>query len=199
MKQQLLIKVLLIIVGSALSAYGVDLAIYAGFGSATLAVLWQGLSLQLGITIGQASFLVAVVMIVFCLFYDRKQIYIGTILYQVVYSWCTDWFAPMVRYTEYPVINFAIMLLGILTFATGTALYSYTDWGRGSYEAVTFALVEKRHWQTRSVRIGLDISAVLLGMLLGGTAGLCTICTILLSGYTIQWTQKQLQKRLHMR
>ena len=71
---------------------------YAGFGSATLAVLWQGISKVTGMSIGMASFAVAVVMIVFVWFYDRSQIHIGTILYQVVYSGFVEIFSGVQRY-----------------------------------------------------------------------------------------------------
>lgn len=35
------------------------------------------------------------------------------------------------------------MLLGVVLFAVGTGLYASASLGRGSYEAVTFALAEK--------------------------------------------------------
>ena len=53
-------------------------------------------------------------MILFAPIYDKSQIHIGTVLYQIVYSTCVD------------------------SFAVGTGLYD-----RGSYEAVTFALAEE--------------------------------------------------------
>lgn len=56
---------MIIIVGSVIAAYGITLALYAGFGGATLAVLWQGISETFHISIGMASFVVAVVMILF--------------------------------------------------------------------------------------------------------------------------------------
>lgn len=37
------IKLIIIVVGSVVAAYGITLALYAGFGGATLAVLWQGI------------------------------------------------------------------------------------------------------------------------------------------------------------
>lgn len=40
----LLKKIIIIVIGSIVSAYGITLALYAGFGGATLAVLWQGIS-----------------------------------------------------------------------------------------------------------------------------------------------------------
>ena len=85
-------KTLMIVIGSIISAYGITLAIGAGFGGATLAILWQGLTNVTGMSIGTSSFVVAVAMIIFALFYDRKQINIGTILYQIINSFFVDVF-----------------------------------------------------------------------------------------------------------
>lgn len=187
-------KSIIIIIGSIISAYGIDLAIHAGFGGATLAVLWQGLAHVLPITIGQASFLVAIAMIVFCLFCDRSQIHIGTLLYQVFYSLFVDIFANQLWYSNSLYINFLIMIFGIIIFAFGTAMYSITDFGRGSYEALTFALVKKFNGQVKIIRMILDACVVILGILLGGSFGLCTVVTILISGILIQFWLEKLKK-----
>lgn len=59
-----LIKTLTVIAGSIISAYGITLAIGAGFGGATLAILWQGLTNVTGMTIGTSSLVVAAAMII---------------------------------------------------------------------------------------------------------------------------------------
>lgn len=182
------IKTLIVIIGSILSAYGITLAIGAGFGGATLAILWQGLTNVTGMTIGASSLVVAAAMILFALFYDRRQIHIGTILYQVIYSLFVDIFTKIQHYTDIKAINFLLMLLGITVFSFGTGLYSAADFGRGSYEAVTFSLAEKNHWKVKIVRMALDLLMVVVGVLLGGKFGVCTIATILLSGPIIQMT-----------
>ena len=180
-------RVVIIVVGSIIAAYGITLAMYAGFGGATLAVLWQGISETFHISIGAASFVVAAGMILFAAVYDRTQIRIGTILYQVVYSGCIDIFAKCHVYSSSVWINFCIMLLGVLLFAVGTGVYASASLGRGSYEAVNFALAEKNHWQVKAVRIVLDLSVVAAGVLLGGKFGICTIVTIVMSGPIIQY------------
>ena len=180
-------KIVIIIVGSVIAAYGITLALYAGFGGATLAVLWQGISRTFHISIGMASLVVAVGMILFALIYDNSQIHIGTVLYQIVYSLCVDLFATCHVYSKYMWINFFIMLAGVILFAVGTGLYASVSLGRGSYEAVTFALAEKNNWQVRGVRIILDIIMVVIGVLLGGKFGVCTIVTVIISGPIIQF------------
>ena len=169
-------KIVVIVIGSMIAAYGITLALYAGFGGATLAVLWQGLSETFHMSIGMASFMVALGMILFVVIYDRSQIHIGTVLYQIVYSACVDLFANCHIYSRYVWVNFLIMLLGVILFAVGT----------GFYEAVTFALAEKNNWQVKIVRMILDIVMVVVGVLLGGKFGICTIVTVIISGPVIQ-------------
>lgn len=179
-------KIVVIVIGSMIAAYGITLALYAGFGGATLAVLWQGLSETFHMSIGMASFMVALGMILFVVIYDKSQIHIGTVLYQIVYSACVDLFANCHIYSRYVWVNFLIMLLGVILFAVGTGLYASASLGRGSYEAVTFALAEKNNWQVKIVRMILDIVMVVVGVLLGGKFGICTIVTVIISGPVIQ-------------
>ena len=187
-------KIIIIVIGSVIAAYGITLALYAGFGGATLAVLWQGISRTFHISIGMASLIVAIIMIVFSFFYDRSQIHIGTIIYQLVYSLCVDLFANAHVYSTHLWVNALIMLLGVMLFAVGTGVYAAASLGRGSYEALTFSLAEKNGWQVKAVRMILDIVMVLTGVLLGGKFGICTIVTIIISGPIIQFTASKAKK-----
>ncbi len=189
-------KIIIIVIGSIIAAYGITLALYAGFGGATLAVLWQGISRTFHISIGMASLIVAIIMIVFSFFYDRSQIHIGTIIYQLVYSLCVDLFANAHVYSTHLWVNALIMLLGVMLFAVGTGVYAAASLGRGSYEALTFSLAKKNGWQVKAVRMILDIVMVLTGVLLGGKFGICTIVTIIISGPVIQFTASKAKKLL---
>lgn len=193
-KSEWLKKIIIIVVGSIIAAYGITLALYAGFGGATLAVLWQGISKTFHISIGMASLIVAIVMIVFVFFYDRSQIHIGTILYQIVYSLCVDLFANVHVYSTHLWVNALIMLLGVVFFAIGTGFYAAASLGRGSYEALTFSLAEKNGWQVKVVRMILDMLMVIAGVLLGGKFGICTIVTIIISGPVIQFAASKTKK-----
>ena len=143
--RDLLKKLIIIVIGSIVAAYGITLALYAGFGGATLAVLWQGIAETFHLSIGMASFVVAV---------------------------------------------------GMILFAVRTGLYASASLGRGSYEAVTFALAEKNNWQVKIVRIALDILVVIIGVLLGGKFGICTIITVIISGPIIQFVNAKAKRIL---
>lgn len=193
-----ILRIILIAAGSVVAAYGITLALYAGYGGATLAVLWQGISAVFHISIGQASYIVAVFMIIFSLIYDRSQIKIGTILYQIIYGFCVDLFAGVHVYSRYPWANFLLMTAGIVLFAAGTGIYASASLGRGAYEGLTFSLAEKNHWQVRTVRMALDALMVIAGALLGGKIGACTIITVLISGPIIQLVSSKTKELLNL-
>ena len=86
------------------------------------------------------------------------------------------------------------MLLGVVLFAIGTGLYASASLGIGSYEAVTFALAEKNNWQVKIVRVVLDILMVVIGVLLGGHFGICTVATVVISGPVIQFVNTKSKK-----
>ena len=65
---------------------------------------------------------------------------------------------------------------------------------RGSYEAVTFSLAGKNGWPVKIVRMILDAAMVVIGVLLGGSFGICTIITVLISGPIIQATVQRMNK-----
>lgn len=187
MKKRLLIyKTALLIIGSIVAAYGIMLAMGAGFGGATLAVLWQGMSVTFGMSLGMASFIVAAAMLIISLFYDRRQINAGTIVYQIIYSFFVDVFAKINVYPEQAWLRLAVMCVGIIIFAAGTGAYAAADLGKGSYEALTFSLAEKNNWPVKTVRTALDALLVVSGVLLGGKFGICTVFTVLCSGLVIQ-------------
>lgn len=81
-------------------------------------------------------------------------------------------------------------------FAIGTGLYAAASLGRGSYEALTFSLAEKNGWQVKKVRMILDILMVMIGVILGGKFGICTIATIIISGPIIQFTASKTKSLL---
>ena len=99
-------------------------------------------------------------------------------------------------FSESRVLCFLLMLLGIVIMGFGSAVQALPEFGRGAYEAFTFAFVDKNGWPVQRVRIILDVIMVVTGVLLGGKAGLCTIATIPICGPVIQVSLKWLKKVL---
>lgn len=189
-----LFKTVCLTIGCFINYFGLSLAIRAGFGASTFTVLLGGVGNTLGITIGQASWVVAAAVFSFCFFYSRNQIKAGTAIVVLLNGLLLDFFGAILVYPESRILCFLLMNIGLVITSIGAAVIAFANFGRGSYEALTFAFVERQGWQVRWVRIVLDICLVTVGSILGGKAGLCTICTIPLCGPTIQATLKLLRR-----
>ena len=61
-----------------------------------------------------------------------------------------------------------------------------------------YALAEKNNWQVKIVRMILDVVMVVTGVLLGGSFGVCTIVTIIVSGPVIQFVNSGSKKLFKM-
>ena len=186
---------LLLAAGTAVYALGIDLGCHAGFGGTTLSTLWNGLCLHIPVTFGEASAIVAAVMIAVSLLLDRKQIRWGTLFYQVFYSFCLDLFLPLLRYSGAAAVDLFLMLSGIVLYAVGAGICSYANVGKGPYEALTFAISGRFSLSVKASRMLLDALAVGFGWLLGAKVGLCTVAALLFSGKILQKTVEILRKR----
>ncbi len=187
-------KSLVVSLGCAISIFGLVLAIRAGFGASTFTTMLDGLANTLSITMGQASWIVNAAIFLFCIIYDRRQVHIGTVIVLILTGVFIDYFTAILVYPESRALCFLLMLLGIAIMGFGSAVQAFPQFGRGAYEAFTFAFVDKNGWPVQRVRIVLDIIMVVTGVLLGGKAGLCTIATIPICGPVIQVSLKWLKK-----
>ena len=182
------IRMLILVLGSIVASCGMSFAIRAGLGGAALAVLWQGLSLSYGITLGTAALLISSCFLLFNCFYDRSQIHIGTVIHQIVYSWFLDVFNRIPIPSQSLAVNVVIMAISLVVYAVGVGVYAVADVGRGPYEGFCFALHQKKGWQIRNIRRISEGAIVGVGMLMGGQIGLCTIAALVINGPVIQRT-----------
>ena len=75
-----------------------------------------------------------------------------------------------------------LMVGGVLLNALATALYIGSQFGRGPRDGLMTGLHRRTGRSLRLVRTGLEITVVLLGLLLGGVAGLGTLLYALAIG-----------------
>lgn len=98
-------RLVLLVAGSVISAYGIALAIEAGFGNVALVVLRQSVSRTFGIAMGQASLATSLIMIGFAFLCDRRPSRMGTLVHQVVCNVFVDAFSRVHSYGGFVPIN----------------------------------------------------------------------------------------------
>ncbi len=178
-------RVAILTIGLAIFGFGDGLIIQSHIGNAPWSVLAQGLSLHTPFSIGECTFIIgfAVLLLWWPLrerpgFGTLANICIISLFIQVAVDIC-------------PVIhnNFARSLLmvmgGIAMVGLGSTLYITTGLGPGPRDGLMTALHHRTGVRVARVRLGIEICALIIGALLGGTLGIGTALFAFLIGNSV--------------
>lgn len=80
----------------------------------------------------------------------------------------------------------AMMLAGVVTMAVGSGLYLAADLGPGPRDGLMTGLHLRFGWSIRRARTPLELAALVLGFLAGGTIGLGTLAFAVTIGPLVQ-------------
>lgn len=182
------IRLMMVVVGSSLMGIGVGVAVQSTLGADPLAVLWEGFSDTFSITLGTANMVIALLMLIPPLFFDRSQIGIGTILSPLLVGYFTD-LVLSVTIADLPfAVDVILMVVGLLGLAVGVAIYASADLGRSTYDACIFLIHKKANIAIGKLRSAGDFLLLIFGVLMGGTISLGPIVAIFTIGPVMQMT-----------
>ena len=156
--------------------YGVSLAMMVrGFlGLAPWDVLHSGVTRYLPITLGQAVIVLSfVVMLAWIPL--REVPGIGTILNALLVGSAADATLWLLDQPDSLAARLALTVGGVLLCGLASALYIGAQLGRGPRDGLMTGLARRTGLSLRLVRTALEVSVVVLGLLLGGVAGLGTV------------------------
>ena len=162
---------------SGLLAWGLGLALFvrADLGLGPWDAFHQGLGFQLGITIGQASVITGITLLLLWIPLRQRPGF-GTVFNVFIIGPAMDfglWLLP-------PEIDAlwlrALMLLGgMACIGIGSALYLPAGLGAGPRDGLMMGLHEKLGWSIRLSRTAVEASALAIGWAMGGTVGIGTL------------------------
>ena len=177
--------------GLFLYALGIVMTVNANLGFAPWEVFHQGLSINIGITMGQASIYVGIVFVILdSLLGERlgwgtlsNMIFIGLFMDILMLNHLVPVFQAIVP-------RFAMMLLGM--FIIGIASYFYISAGLGSgpRDGLMVALTKRTSKSVRFLRNCIELSVLAIGYVLGGSVGIGTVIMALSAGYFVQFAFK---------
>lgn len=201
-KQSLIKRLILFFVGMSIIQMGVALFLKTNIGSDPFTVFTQGLGFLLNITPGIANMIILSVLFCIILFVGRKYINIGTLICVVGVGPIIDLGVKVVSYFPVEscnvVVKALLVVLGCLIIAIGFSILSASDVGVAPNDIVPFIIREKTNFEYRWIRMGLDISFLAIGALLGGVFGIGTILAVLLTGPFIQFFLPHGEKFVNM-
>lgn len=168
------VRALALLVG--LSGYGFSMALMveAGLGLDPWDVFHQGLSKHTGMSIGLASAVVGVVVLLGWIPL-RNRPGIGTVANVIVIAVTVDaGLAVLPTPTDLPV-RIAMMLGAIVLNALATVVYIGAGLGPGPRDGLMTGLVARTGLSVRLVRTSIEATVLTVGWLLGGTVGIGTV------------------------
>ncbi|MCB8817710.1 YczE/YyaS/YitT family protein [Desulfosporosinus shakirovi] len=177
--------------GLFLFAVGIVLTINANLGLSPWDVFHQGITYLTGITMGQASIGVGIILVMFNVVLGESlgwgslcnMLFIGLFMDLIM----LNHFIPISNGIFSGLI---MMFLGM--FIIGLASYFYISAGLGSgpRDGLMIALTKKTDRSVRFIRNSIEISALFVGYLLGGFVGAGTLIMSVVLGYIIQFVFK---------
>lgn len=180
-----LTRVVRCFVGLVVLGFGLALMVAADLGLAPWEVLHQGLSERIGLPIGTTGILVGV-LVLLAWIPLRERPGVGTVMNVVVIGVVIDLTLLWLETPEW--IGWKLALLGIGTYlwGPGSSLYIGAGIGPGPRDGLMTGLA-RRGLPVGRVRLGIELSVLVAGWLLGGTVGVGTVLFTMGIGPIIAW------------
>jgi len=172
---------------TGLCCYGFSMAVMvrAGFGLDPWDVFHQGLTRHTPMTIGVASAIVGVVVLLAWIPLRNKP-GVGTVANVIVIAVTVDGGLAVLAAPTAVGTRVAMMLSAVLLNAVATVLYVGAGLGPGPRDGLMTGLVARTGLSVRMVRTAIEATVLTLGWLLGGSVGLGTVVYALGIGPLVQ-------------
>jgi uncharacterized membrane protein YczE len=168
-------------------AAALALLIRSRLGAAPWDVFHVGLARVSGISVGSASTLTAIAAVLIARAVGVRP-GLGTMVNALGLGFCVDAALAILPSAPSLLASVLNLALGILLLGLGTGLYLSAGLGSGPRDSLMVALSRRRGWTTGRARLVIELSALGLGLLLGGQAGVGTLAYALSIGPVTQWS-----------
>jgi uncharacterized membrane protein YczE len=186
-----IIKLLRLFIGYFLYGLGIVLTVNANQGLAPWSVFHQGLANQLHITMGVATQVVGLVILVLDFIFGERLgwgtvgnvIFIGTFIDLIMLN---NW----IPIPESIMVSYGMMLVGLVVMALATYSYLSAQLGAGPRDGFMIAMTKRINLSVGWIRNMIEVVVLIAGYLMGGSVGLGTLVMAILFGRLIQFTFK---------
>ncbi|GIR94840.1 MAG: membrane protein [Actinomycetota bacterium] len=177
-------QVFQVIFGTSLIGVGISLNYLANLGLGPWGVFHDGLSKTIGITYGRTIIVTGVAVMLLWIPLKQKP-GLGTLIDIFLVGLVADTIILYFEFSENIFLSLILILLGIISIGTGTAIYVGADLGVGPRDGIMVGL------ETLGIKIGtarnlIELIAFLTGWLLGGLVGYVTILFVIGIGPVVQ-------------
>ena len=169
-----MMSVAMLALGLVIFGIGEAMLIASGVGVSPWTVLAQGLTNITGWSVGLATFVVSV-LVLLAWVPLRQTPGIGTVLNIIIIAVVLDLALPLLPRFDSLVLRVAEAAAGVIVTGIGGGIYLIANLGPGPRDGLMTGLQRLTGLPIAAVRSAIEISAVLLGWSLGGVVGIGTL------------------------
>ena len=173
-----------LILGLFLFGLGETILIASSQGVSPWTVLAQGISFNSNLSIGTTTFFVSIFVLILWIPLKQKP-GLGTIMNVIIISIVLDYsyyYLPKPNQFLYQIIQ---IIIGVLIVGLGSGFYLIANLGAGPRDGLMVGLQKITKFPIFLIRTCLEIFVVIVGLYLGGIAGLGTIIFALFIGPSV--------------
>jgi uncharacterized membrane protein YczE len=177
-------RLLILIFGLTIFGLGDAFLIMSTLGNSPWTVLAEGISLNTPLNIGESTFIISVFILLLWIPLRQKPGF-GTLANIVVIATAIELGLHIIPSTENLSLQLFYIFFGITLVGFGSALYITCGLGTGPRDGLMTGLHYKTGVRVGRVRLGIEIIALSVGALLGGSLGIGTALFALLIGQSV--------------
>lgn len=178
------LRVAILFLGLAIFGLGDSLLIQGGIGNAPWTVFAEGLTYKTGMSIGFATFLISVAVLLLWIPLKEKPGF-GTLANIVLIATFIELGTHVFPSQQSIVMGILYDLIGIALVGIGSALYITCGLGPGPRDGAMTGLHYRTGIRVGRVRMGIELTVLMIGFLMGGTVGVGTALFALLIGQSV--------------
>lgn len=177
-------RVLILFFGLAIFGLGDSLLVQGNVGNAPWTVFSQGLTLKTGMSIGWATFVISVFVLLIWIPLNEKPGF-GTLSNIVLIATFIEVGTHIFPQQNSTLSGILFSLIGIAMVGLGSALYITCGLGPGPRDGAMTGIHYKTGIRVGRVRLGIEVVVLIIGWLMGGTVGIGTALFALLIGQSV--------------
>lgn len=179
-------RLLILVLGLTVAHLGVTLFLLSNLGSDPFNVLIQGISNLLPLSHGTCHQIICFLILGILLFTARSYIKTGTFICMFFGGPIIDFFSwllgSLINDSSSMVVRYVSLILGCFILAFGMTIVIKSDAGTGPNDLVGVVISDKLKKPFGIIRVIVDFSFVIIGVLMGGIFGVGTIVCAFLIG-----------------
>lgn len=189
--KRIVMKIARLFAGLFLYALGIVMTINANLGLSPWDVFHQGLSKVTGITMGQASIGMGLLIVILNFVFGEKLGW-GTIANMLFIGIFMDFLMlnHLVPVSGGIFTGIILMVIGMFVIGLASFLYIGSGLGSGPRDGLMVALTKKTGKSVRFIRSIMEITVLIAGYFLGGYVGIGTLIMAFLVGPLVQFVFK---------